>query len=36
MPDYPLAYDIGKALAAAAKARGAHEYGAHWAGQGWG
>ncbi|STU80361.1 enoyl-[acyl-carrier-protein] reductase [Klebsiella pneumoniae subsp. pneumoniae] len=34
VPDYPLAYDIGKALAAAAKAQGAHEYGAHWAGQG--
>lgn len=36
VPDYPLAYDIGKALAAAAKAQGVHEYGAHWAGQGWG
>nr|WP_075206941.1 nitronate monooxygenase [Klebsiella variicola] len=34
VPDYPLAYDIGKALAAAAKAQGVHEYGAHWAGQG--
>ncbi|SQC87970.1 enoyl-[acyl-carrier-protein] reductase [Klebsiella pneumoniae] len=33
VPDYPLAYDIGKALAAA-KAQGVHEYGAHWAGQG--
>ncbi|HBT5870738.1 TPA: nitronate monooxygenase [Klebsiella quasipneumoniae] len=34
VPDYPLAYDIGKALAAAAKTQGVHEYGAHWAGQG--
>jgi nitronate monooxygenase len=34
IPDYPLAYDAGKALNAAAKA--AHEagYGAQWAGQG--
>ncbi len=33
-PDYPIAYDAGKALAAAAKARGDLGYGAHWAGQG--
>jgi nitronate monooxygenase len=34
IPSYPIAYDVGKALNAAAKA--AHEagYGAHWAGQG--
>jgi nitronate monooxygenase len=34
VPSYPIAYDAGKALNAAAKA--AHEtgYGAHWAGQG--
>jgi len=34
IPSYPIAYDAGKALNAAAKA--AHEagYGAHWAGQG--
>ncbi|ALM83028.1 nitronate monooxygenase family protein [Bordetella sp. N] len=32
-PDYPIAYDAGKALHAAAKARGEHGYGAHWAGQ---
>lgn len=34
VPDYPLAYDAGKALHAAARARGDHGYGAHWAGQG--
>jgi len=34
VPDYPLAYDAGKALHAAAKAKGKHGYGAHWAGQG--
>lgn len=34
VPAYPVAYDAGKALAAAAKARGDHQYGAHWAGQG--
>ncbi|ANZ06111.1 NAD(P)H-dependent flavin oxidoreductase [Raoultella ornithinolytica] len=33
-PDYPLAYDAGKALAAAAKAQGEWGFGAHWAGQG--
>lgn len=33
-PDYPIAYDAGKALNAAAKAKGEHGYGAHWAGQG--
>lgn len=33
-PDYPRAYDVGKALNAAAKARGEHGFGAQWAGQG--
>lgn len=33
-PDYPIAYDAGKALHAAAKARGEHGFGAQWAGQG--
>ena len=33
-PDYPVAYDAGKALHAAAKARGEHGFGAQWAGQG--
>jgi nitronate monooxygenase len=33
-PDYPIAYDLGKALHAAAKAKGEHGWGAHWAGQG--
>ena len=33
-PDYPIAYDAGKALNAAAKARGDHGFGAQWAGQG--
>lgn len=33
-PDYPIAYDAGKALHAAAKARGEFGYGAQWAGQG--
>jgi len=33
-PDYPIAYDAGKALAAAARARGNGGYGAQWAGQG--
>lgn len=33
-PDCPIAYDAGKALHAAAKAKGEHEYGTHWAGQG--
>ncbi|WP_297442599.1 nitronate monooxygenase family protein, partial [Acidocella sp.] len=31
---YPLAYDAGKALNAAAKAKGETSYGAQWAGQG--
>lgn len=34
VPDYPLAYDAGKALHAAAKASGESGYGAQWAGQG--
>lgn len=34
VPDYPIAYDAGKALNAAAKARGEHGFGAQWAGQG--
>lgn len=33
-PGYPAAYDAGKALHAAAKAKGEHGYGAHWAGMG--
>ena len=33
-PDYPIAYDAGKALHAAAKAAGESGYGAQWAGQG--
>lgn len=33
-PDYPIAYYAGKALHAAAKARGEHGFGAQWAGQG--
>lgn len=33
-PDYPLAYDVGKALNAAARATGEAGYGAQWAGQG--
>jgi nitronate monooxygenase len=33
-PDYPIAYDAGKALHAAAAARGEEGYGAPWAGQG--
>jgi nitronate monooxygenase len=33
-PDYPIAYDAGKALAAAARAKGEGGYGAQWAGQG--
>lgn len=33
-PDYPITYDAGKALNAAAKARGEHGFGAQWAGQG--
>ncbi|MDB5328337.1 MAG: 2-nitropropane dioxygenase [Phycisphaerales bacterium] len=34
VPDYPIAYDAGKALNAAAKAAGDFGYGAQWAGQG--
>ncbi len=34
IPAYPIAYDLGKALHAAAKAHGEQGYGAHWAGQG--
>lgn len=33
-PDYPVAYDAGKALNAAAKAAGETGFGAQWAGQG--
>ena len=33
-PSYPIAYDAGKALHAAAKARGDYGFGAYWAGQG--
>jgi nitronate monooxygenase len=33
-PDYPVAYDAGKALHAAASALGEYGYGAQWAGQG--
>jgi nitronate monooxygenase len=34
IPAYPIAYDAGKALHAAAKARSEYGYGAQWAGQG--
>lgn len=34
IPDYPIAYDAGKALHAAAKAAGDFGFGAQWAGQG--
>ena len=34
VPDYPVAYDSGKALAAAARAKGDGGYAAQWAGQG--
>lgn len=34
VPNYPIAYHAGKALNAAAKARGEHGFGAQWAGQG--
>jgi nitronate monooxygenase len=34
IPAYPIAYDAGKALHAAAKAAGEYGYGAQWAGQG--
>lgn len=33
-PDYPRAYDAGKALDAAARAAGEAGFGAHWAGEG--
>ncbi len=33
IPDYPIAYDAGKALHAAAKTHGEFGYGAQWAGQ---
>lgn len=33
VPDYPIAYDAGKALHVAAKAKGEFGYGAQWAGQ---
>lgn len=34
VPDYPVAYDAGKALNTAARAAGHTGFGAHWAGQG--
>lgn len=34
VPSYPIAYDAGKALNAAAKAQGEYGFGAQWAGQG--
>ena len=34
LPDYPVVYDAGKALHAAAKARGSADFAAQWAGQG--
>jgi nitronate monooxygenase len=34
IPAYPIAYDLGKALNAAAKAHGDFGFGAQWAGQG--
>lgn len=34
LPDYPLVYDAGKALAAAATGQGSSDFSAHWAGQG--
>ncbi|UHQ20057.1 nitronate monooxygenase [Lysobacter sp. KIS68-7] len=34
IPDYPIAYDAGKALHAAAKAAGSSGWGAQWAGEG--
>ncbi|WP_019831970.1 NAD(P)H-dependent flavin oxidoreductase [Sphingomonas sp. PR090111-T3T-6A] len=34
VPAYPIAYDLGKALHAAGKAKGEYGYGAQWAGQG--
>ncbi|WP_263141608.1 nitronate monooxygenase [Pseudomonas sp. RIT-PI-AD] len=34
LPDYPIAYDAGKALQRAAVAAGNHDFDVHWAGQG--
>jgi nitronate monooxygenase len=34
IPDYPITYDLGKALNAAAKAKGEFGFGPQWAGQG--
>jgi nitronate monooxygenase len=34
VPDYPIAYDAGKALHAAGRVNGEFGFGAHWAGQG--
>ncbi|MCH2098638.1 MAG: nitronate monooxygenase, partial [Pseudomonadales bacterium] len=34
VPDYPVAYDAGKALAAAARAAGRTHFDVHWAGSG--
>ena len=34
IPDYPIAYDAGKALATAGRAKGDGGFGAQWAGQG--
>jgi nitronate monooxygenase len=34
IPAYPITYDLGKALNAAAKAKGEFGFGAQWAGQG--
>lgn len=33
LPDYPIAYDVGKQLNAAATKAGSDEYAAHWAGK---
>lgn len=33
IPDYPIAYDAGKALHAAAMAKGNHDFAVNWAGQ---
>ncbi len=34
VPDYPIAYDVGKALHQAASLQGSNDYAAYWAGQG--
>lgn len=34
VPDYPIAYHANKLLAAAARAKGVHDFGAQWAGKG--